>query len=255
MSNVLKAFGSSLKAHTDNLKESAQKLSKEINASVVDTPTKDSRSPKDIPKDELIALCVKMSKKVKVLQSNRIEQEKRLESKDIQYQNLVSFIKEEVVPEVDLEPSPMAASANSGLDQPIHVDKLALIRKAWHLNDENRSMMLSELQKEFQADNVKHAEAIAKIKADYEEKLQLASMFTNGDSNYTSMSNMNNFDSPVQEREKGRVVELEKELSEMTSSNGKNNTKIIDLVGKLKSAILSNKSLKEGMSLKEREIV
>ena len=137
MSNAFKAFGSAMKKHTDNLTDT-------VNASIaqMQTPSAEAatpvpgsgtegggkkasgetRNPADIPKDELITLMVKMSKKVKTLQANKSQIESRIQKQNQNYSNLLSFVGEEVVPGLS---STLAEEEESAKTSGTTVDRLA----------------------------------------------------------------------------------------------------------------------------------
>ena len=104
LGSTFKAFGSSLKATTEKMKEdilsakSAGPPPPGGDASAAAHSYKDdNRDPSEIPKEELMELCIKMSKKVKVLQAQKKELVDQLKDEKASGATFLHFFTSEVV--------------------------------------------------------------------------------------------------------------------------------------------------------------
>lgn len=138
--NSFKAFGSSLKAQTEKLQQEASTRFQTPSS----TPHSDgsqnaasSSDPADVPKEELVALCVKMSKKVKSLQQTKKELTAALQNQNHVQSELLSFFTTEVVMDVD-----MTNHGDITSDPPTgygpRVANVGVLKNAWRETDEKR---------------------------------------------------------------------------------------------------------------------
>jgi hypothetical protein len=137
--NSLKAFGSSLKAQTEKLQQEASTRFQTPSS----TPHSDSQgaasssNPADVPKEELVALCVKMSKKVKSLQQTKKELTAALQNQNNVQSDFLSFFTTEVVMDVD-----MTNHGDVTSDPPTgygpRVANVGVLKNAWRETDEKR---------------------------------------------------------------------------------------------------------------------
>ncbi|GMI00899.1 hypothetical protein TrVE_jg7294 [Triparma verrucosa] len=206
LGSSFKAFGSQLKAQTEKLSEKA--------AETFQTPA-GSEGPgagKDgVPeKEELMQLCMKMSKKVKNLQAQKKDLTEIVKSQVQSQTDFVNFYTQEVVMTVDMSTfgDPMTSTPpnpNSTVKPPPSINVKAL-KDAWRSADEQRGLMMQDMQREIQNVVAKHQAEMCALEKKHEEQLQLQSVFGGSDSQ--SLRDNVAPSPPPSERSKAEVAQL-----------------------------------------------
>ena len=206
LGSSFKAFGSQLKAQTEKLSEKA--------AETFQTPA-GSEGPgagKDgVPeKEELMQLCMKMSKKVKNLQAQKKDLTEIVKSQVQSQTDFVNFYTQEVVMTVDMSTfgDPMTSTPpnpNSTVKPPPSINVKAL-KDAWRSADEQRGLMMQDMQREIQNVVAKHQAEMRALEKKHEEQLQLQSVFGGSDSQ--SLRDNVAPSPPPSERSKAEVAQL-----------------------------------------------
>jgi len=119
-----------LKAQTDKLQQEASQRFQTPSSTPSDGLAAPSSDPNDVPKEELIALCVKMSKKVKSLQQTKKDLTAALQNQNSVQSEFLSFFTAEVVMDVD-----MTNHGDSTSDPPSgygpRVANVGVLKNAW----------------------------------------------------------------------------------------------------------------------------
>ena len=124
-------------------------------------------------------LCVKLSKKVKSLQSQKKDLAAVVKQQHASQQEFLSFFKDEVVMEVDVSDfgpmsvAPAPPTPGSAVKPPPAAN-LPVLRSAWRAADERKGLMLQEMQKEMQNIVFKHQAEVEKIRKEHEEQVRRA---------------------------------------------------------------------------------
>ena len=113
LGDSFKAFGSTLKAQTDKIAQSAAQSELFGTPAPFGTPAAGSSNPNaiaaqprgplnpdDVPKEELVQLCTKMSKKIKTLQAQKVNMKEIIQTLAEERTEYLSFFENEVVMEV-----------------------------------------------------------------------------------------------------------------------------------------------------------